>query len=129
MTHPNEQVVRDGFAAFAAGDMEALRRMFAADAVWHVPGRSRLSGSYKGVEEILGYIGRMVEITGGTMVVTVHDVVGNDQHVFAAYNVTAKREHKALRDNQVLVFHVRDGKVTEVWGTSGDQYLSDDFWG
>lgn len=128
MTHPNVQVVREGFAAFAAQDTEALRALFAPDAVWHAPGRNQLSGVFKGVDEILGLFRRTMELTGGTFGVDVHAVVGDDEHVFAAYGVSAERAGKSLRDSAVLVFHVRDGRVTEVWGTSGDQYLVDDFW-
>ena len=128
MTHPNVQVVRNGFAAFAAQDMGTLRGLFAPDAVWHAPGRNQLSGVFKGVDEILGLFGRTLELSDGTFAVDVHAVVGDDEHVFAAYGVTAKRGGKSLRDSAVLVFHVRDGKVTEAWGTSGDQYLVDDFW-
>lgn len=128
MAHPNEQVVRDGFAAFSAGDMDALRRIIAADAIWHIPGRSPLSGSYKGVDEVLGFFARTMERSGGTFAIDLHDVVGNDEHVFAAYGVSGKREGKTLRDNAVLVFHVRDGRVTEAWASSGDQYATDEFW-
>jgi uncharacterized protein len=128
MTHPNEQIIRDGFAAFSAGDQEALRRVIAVDAVWHVPGRNPLAGSYKGIEEILGFFGKTVALSEGTFATDVHDVVGNDEHVFAAYTVSGQRGGKSLRDNAVLVFHVQDGKVTEAWGTAGDQYAADEFW-
>jgi ketosteroid isomerase-like protein len=103
MTHPNEQIVRDGFAAFSAGDQETLRRVIAVDAVWHVPGRNPLAGSYKGIEEILGFFGKTVALSEGTFATDVHDVVGKDEHVFAAYTVSGQRGEKSLRDNAVLV--------------------------
>jgi len=128
MAHPNEQVVRDGFAAFASNDVDTLRRLIAADAVWHVGGRNPLSGSHKGVDEILAFFGMTMERSGGTFAIDLHDVVGNDEHVFAAYSVTGQREGRALRDQAVLVFHVKDGQVTEAWSVAGDQYLTDEFW-
>jgi ketosteroid isomerase-like protein len=128
MAHPNEKVVRDGFAAFAAMDTDALRKIIGADAVWHVGGRSPLSGSYKGVDEILAFFGRTMEISGGTFAIDLHDVVGNDEHVFAAYAVSGRREGKTLQDNAVLVFHVSGGRVTEAWSSAGDQYRTDEFW-
>ncbi len=128
MAHPNEETVREGFAAFSAGDMDTLRRIIAPDAIWHVPGRSPISGSYKGIEEVLGFFGRTVALSEGTFAVDVHDIVGNDEHVFAAYAVSGKRAGKSLRDNAVLVFHVRDGRMTEAWATTGDQYGTDEFW-
>jgi len=102
--------------------------VIAVDAVWHVPGRNPLAGSYKGIEEILGFFGKTVALSEGTFATDVHDVVGNDEHVFAAYSVSGQRGGKSLRDNAVLVFHVHDGKVTEAWGTAGDQYAADEFW-
>jgi ketosteroid isomerase-like protein len=128
MTHPNEQVVLDGFAAFAAGDVETLRRPIAPSAVWHNSGRGPLSGSHKGVDAILSFFRRTQELSGGTFEVDLHDVAGNDRHVFAAYGMKAQRPGKALNDHALLVFHVSDGQITEAWGTVGDQYISDDFW-
>ena len=128
MAHPNETIIREGFDAFAKGDLDTLRRLFAPDAVWHSPGRSPIAGSYKGVDEILSFFGRVAELSGGTFASEVHDVAGNDEHVFAATSVTARREGRSLRDTGILLFHVRDGRVTEAWVTNGDQHLVDEFW-
>lgn len=128
MAHPNEKLVRDGFAAFAAGDMDTLRRLIAPDAIWHFPGHNPLAGSYKGVDEILTFFGRIAQETGGTFANDLHDVVGNDEHVFAATTATAERGGKSLRDSGILLFHVHGGRVTEAWSTNGDQYLVDAFW-
>jgi len=129
MAHPNEQVVRDGFAAFAAMDTDALRNILAPDALWHVGGRNPLAGTYKGADEILGFFGTTMQRSGGTFAIDLHDVVGNDEHVFAAFATSGQREGKTLRDNAVLVFHVSGGQVTEAWSLAGDQHLTDEFWG
>jgi ketosteroid isomerase-like protein len=129
MSHPNEDFVREGYAAFARGDMEALQREFFAENVrWHFPGRSPFGGDYQGVSEVLGWLGRTFEASGGTIRVELHDVVGNDQHVAALTIVRAERPGKRLEDNTVQVFHISGGRVTEVWTSPGDQYASDDFW-
>jgi hypothetical protein len=72
-----------------------------------VPGRNPLAGSYKGIEEILGFFGKTGALSEGTFTTDVHDVVGNDEHVFAAYTVSGQRGGKSLRDNAVLVFQPR----------------------
>ena len=36
MTHPNEDLVRKGYAAFSSGDMEALATLLAPDLLYHV---------------------------------------------------------------------------------------------
>ena len=48
----NETVVRRIFDAFARRDAFALRGVFAADAVWTVPGDGAMAGAYRGPDEI-----------------------------------------------------------------------------
>ena len=55
-------------------------------------------------------------------------MIGNDEHVVALTTVRAQREGKQLEDNTVQIFHIRDGKATEVWTHPADVYASDDFW-
>jgi ketosteroid isomerase-like protein len=128
MSHPNEDLVRKGYAAFSAGDMDTMRQVIAADAIWHASGRGPLSGDFKGIDEIIGNFGRSMELSGMTLKVEVHDIAGNDEHVFAAHTASARREGKSLNENQVIVFHVSGGRVTEAWQTSVDQYAADEFW-
>ena len=127
MAHPNEELVRKAFAAFSAHDIDALRAVTSSDVVWHTPGRNPLAGTYKGAEDVLGYLGRWMEATGGTLRVDVHDVVGNDEHVCAIYVSTATRGERTLRLGAILLCHVTDGRVTEVWQMNGDQYALDEF--
>ncbi len=129
MAHPNEDLVREGYTAFSRGDIEALQsQFFAPDVRWHFPGRSQFAGDYSGLAEVLGWLGRSAEASGGTLRVELHDVVGNDDHVVALTNVRAERDGKTLDDNTVQVFHVRDGKATEVWTYPADVHAEDDFW-
>jgi uncharacterized protein len=129
MGHPDEEVVRRGYGAFSRGDMQALRELFDPDIVWHTPGRSQLAGDYRGVDAVLGFFGRTMELTGGTFRVEVHDVVANDEHVVGLHAVTAERDGKTLLDNNTLVCHVRDGRTSEVWQFWTDQYAADAFFG
>ena len=128
MAHPNEDLVRRGFAAFGTGDIATLRELLADDIVWHVGGRSPITGDYKGKDQVLGLFARLAERTGGTFHVDVHDMLANDEHVVALVNGTGEREGKTLNDKGAQVFHVQGGKVTEEWFHPGDQYASDDFW-
>ena len=128
MAHPNEDIVRRGFAAFGTGDIATLRELLADDTVWHVGGRSPITGDYKGKDEVLGFFAQLAERTRGTFRVDVHDVLANDHHVVALVKGTGEREGKTLNDNGAQVFHVQGGKVTEEWFHPGDQYANDEFW-
>jgi uncharacterized protein len=127
MTHPNEELVRRAFDAFANGDVDTLRGLMDRDSVWHAPGRNPLAGDHRGVEAILGYLARTMELTGGTFRSELHDVVANDEHVVSLFVARAQREGKSLEARNVLVTHVRNGKLAETWLYSGDQYAADDF--
>jgi ketosteroid isomerase-like protein len=113
MGHPNEDLIRRGYDAFTRGDMDTLRELYHPDIVWHAPGRSQLAGDHQGVDTVFGFFGRTMELTGGNFRVEVHDIVANDEHAVGLHTAYAEREGKALQDNNTLVFHVRDGKVTE----------------
>lgn len=129
MAHPNEDLVREGYAAFGRGDIEALQsRFFDPGIRWHFPGRNPFSGDYTGIADVLGWLGRSFEASGGTLSIELHDVIGNDEHVVALTTVRAQREGKQLSDNTVQIFRIRDGRATEVWTHPADVHASDEFW-
>jgi uncharacterized protein len=125
--HPNEQLVRRSYEAFAAGDLDTVRGLFAEDIVWHVPGRSSLAGDHEGRDAVLGLFGRLFELSGGTFSVEVHDAVANDEHGAAIFTCSAEREGRSLRDRQVSVYRISDGTFTEAWSHPGDLYAFDTF--
>ena len=128
MAHPNEDVIRRGYEAFSQGDMETLRRLFQDDIVWHVPGRNPLADDYQGVDAVLGYFAQTMELSEGSFEVKVHDVVAGDDHTVGLHTASAERAGKRLEDDQVLVFHLSEGRVASVWQFFGDPYAGDEFW-
>ena len=126
--HPNEGLIRKAYDAFGRGDLETVGKLFADDIVFHVPGRSALSGDYVGKEQTFGVFGRLAEITGNTFRTEVYDILASDQHAVALQQWTAEREGKRpLNDRHVAVFRIRDGKVTEIWHHAADLYAHDEF--
>jgi uncharacterized protein len=103
----NANLVRRGYAAFSTGDMATLSGLFADDAVWHVPGSGSLSGAKRGRDAILAFFGELFTRSGGTIKVTLHDVIGGDEHTVGL--------HHEFAQNAVNIFHIRDGRVSEVW--------------
>jgi uncharacterized protein len=77
---------------------------------------------------VIEFFGRLFELSGGTLRLELHDVLANDEHAAALYTVRAEREGRRLEDNTVNTFHMRDGKVTEVWTHPTDLYAIDEFW-
>jgi uncharacterized protein len=127
MAHSNEDLARRGYEAFSRGDIQRVSEVFADEIVWHVGGRGPLAGDYRGKDEVLGFLAKTMEMTGGTFRVEIHDILANDEHVAALVVARAERDGKTLEDRQAHVLHVKDGKVTEYWGHPGDQYAIDEF--
>ena len=56
LAHPNEDLVREAYAAFGRGDMDALRnKYFTENVLYHVTGRSPLAGDYEGIDQVLQF--------------------------------------------------------------------------
>jgi ketosteroid isomerase-like protein len=128
MTHPNEDLIRRGYDAFSSGDMHALQELMTPDVVWHNPGRNPLSGDYEGIDAILELFARAFEASSGTLRLELHDVLANDEHGVGLHRSIARRGGKTLDSRWAMVLHIRDGKVTEVWGHPADQHAEDRFW-
>jgi ketosteroid isomerase-like protein len=127
MAHPNEDLIRRGFDAFGKGDMETLRELFDPDVAYHLPGRSPLAGDYHGPDEVLGLFARIFELSGGTFQADLHDAVANDEHAVGLFIARGQREGTTLEDRQVLVSHVRDGRLAEIWVLATDLHALDAF--
>ena len=128
MSEEDIALLRKGYDAFAAGDLDTIRGLLDDNVIWHVGGRSPLSGDYKGIDEVFGFFAKIAETSGGTFKVELHDVLSNGEHTVALARNTAQREGKSLSDNNVAVYHVSGGKVTEAWFHPGDAYAVDEFW-
>lgn len=128
MAHPNEDLLRRGYDAFGRGDMAAITELLADDIVWHFSGDNPLAGDYAGRDSVLGFFGKSIELSGGTLRVDVHDILANDVHGVALTHSTGQRGGKTLDDSGVQVFHIRDGRAVETWSHAGDQAAVDKFW-
>ena len=126
--HPNVALVREGFEAFDRGDMAWLQEHMSDDIVWHVGGNSRWAGSYEGREKVLDFFMRQQQALGSAPDVDIHDIVGNDDHVVVLGTARATGPDGSSAEwKYTQIFHVRDGKTTEVWGMAENDADVDPF--
>ena len=57
----NVELIKRGYDAFAAGDVEQLMSMLDDNVEWVQPGESTISGTYHGKGELGGLLARMAE--------------------------------------------------------------------
>jgi hypothetical protein len=126
--HPNEEIVRRLFSAFASNDMTTIDELLADDVAWNAPGRGVNAGRREGKRKLFEGMGRLAELTGGTLRGEVHDVLASDDHVVVLQTTRGERNGRLpLEDHEAIVVHVRDGRVVEVWEHPGDLYAMDAF--
>lgn len=126
--HPIADLIRNGYDAFLKRDMATLEDFFAEDVVWHAAGTSPISGEYRGRDALFALIRQIDELSGGTFRFQIHTVLADDEHGVALTRTMASRKGRRLRAQSVNVFHVSEGRVTEVWQASEDQPSIDEFW-
>jgi ketosteroid isomerase-like protein len=127
--HPNVTLVREGFAAFERGDMGWMDQHLADDVVWHVGGNSKWAGAYQGKQQVLEYFGRQAQAMTGPPTSDIHDIVGNDEHVvvLGSAQASARDGGSSAEWRYTQIFHIRDGKATEVWGMAENDAAVDPF--
>jgi uncharacterized protein len=127
MAHPNEDLLRRGYQAFAAGDIDTVLSLFADDIVWHVGGTSKVSGDYRGHQQVVGFFSQMMELSGGTFRLDIHDVLANDVHGTVLATARAERDDQKVEVREVNIWHLANGKATEFWSFAEDEDALDKF--
>jgi ketosteroid isomerase-like protein len=114
------ELVRKGYDAFVAGDMEWLNDHLHENVVWHVPGDNPQSGDHRGREQTLAALARAVE--DAVPELDIHDVAAGEDHVVALLRVTwRKPDDRTFSTNTVQVFHLDGDRLVESWLITEDQ--------
>jgi len=127
MTHPNADLLRRGYEAFAAGDIQTVLSVFADDIAWHVSGESKISGEFHGHQEVVGFFSRLMELTDGRFRLEVHDILANDANAAVLVTAFAERDNRALEMREVHTWRMADGKATEFRIFAEDSAITDRF--
>jgi ketosteroid isomerase-like protein len=127
--HPDVTLVKRGYEAFNAADVDTLTELIADDAVQTMVGNNLVSGEFKGRDSILGMYGKIAELTNGTYSVAVEQTFtdGNGT-VVVVHRQTAERNGRRLDNRQALVFRIVGGKVVSLTDTSDDIATDDAFY-
>lgn len=128
MAESDLDVVRQGYAAFIAGDLATLSELFAEDATWVVPGSNPTSGTKEGRDAIVAHLVEVMTRSEGTLTITQLAMAEGDGRVFALDRSEATRNGVSLNSSGVNVFQLRDGRVQSVQQYFENTVESDAFW-
>jgi ketosteroid isomerase-like protein len=126
--HPNERMLRQEYEARARRDDQSLRDVFSDEIIWHVPGRSAISGEYRGKDQVMEYVRRRRELADDTFEITVDDVLANDRHGLVIASGKATRRGKVFEWRAHGLYRFEGGRITECWVLPEDQRQFDEIW-
>jgi len=124
----NAAIVERIFDAFARKEGLALRGLFGEDAVWHVPGRGVMAGTYRGREAIFRFLAELPKQTDGSYRSELIDVLASDDRAAALYRARGERHGRTLELDQVLLFRIAGAHVQEVLALPSDAGAFEAFW-
>ncbi|PSL01583.1 ketosteroid isomerase-like protein [Haloactinopolyspora alba] len=115
---------------YAGGDGTALRHLLTEDVVWTVPGRNRIAGTYRGLDEVFAYFTRRRDLASRTFRMHRADVlVGSGDKVAALTDGTAVVGGEQRRWSTVGLYGLRELRIEACWLLPLDAALFDEIWG
>ena len=128
-TSENSARIERAYEAFSRGDVKTVFETLAPDIVWHVPGRSPLSGDHRGHAAVRAFFERFMQLSDGTFRLQVDNILAGGNQVVVLCTASARRGTRSWSSAEVHVWTVENGKATAFREYQGDQSEEDEFWG
>jgi ketosteroid isomerase-like protein len=127
--HPNSVVLEKLYADYAKGDLAAVLAVCSDEMTFQVAGKSKLAGKFTKQDFATKFVAPMMEMTGQTLKLEVHDVLASDRHavVLASQSLVRNGEKKQLRT--VHVWRFENGKPVAWYEYPRDMYAYDAIFG
>ena len=130
LTEQGVAVVRRFYEALAVGDLAAVGNCFREDAIWHLPGTSRIAGTHRGWPAIRdNFLAKLSPLSGGTFRAPVLDLAVGNEYIVAVGMGIAEHAGRRLDVTVCQLIRVQDERIIEVRGHYSDQAALDAFWG
>jgi uncharacterized protein len=123
--HPNLKLINDFFQAYAKNDLDGIKEVLAEDIKWHIPGSHPLSGTKKGVTEVLEYF---KSLSKGAFKAEPIVMGVNDGYVIDCHRNWSNIENaENLNNMSCLLWKIEQNKIVEVHNFPEDQHRVDSF--
>jgi ketosteroid isomerase-like protein len=114
----NAQKLKDGYSAFASGDVQAATQNFADDIRWEGPNTDRIpgSGTHTGIDQVVQNVWSVIPQTWDDFSVTPDEFIedGETVVVLGHNEAKAKSTGKSLKVPFVHVWRFEGGKAKRV---------------
>jgi ketosteroid isomerase-like protein len=124
--HPNAAVIRSAYEAMDKGDVDAFAALLDDDIIWY-ESTAGLAGMYRGRDEVMAFLGQVIQNAGMQMSVAVHDILANDVHAVILHESTITVGDRSHTGQYADIYHLRDGKITAHWHLAVDPMADAEF--
>ncbi len=126
MVYYDETIVRQFYEAFNRGDLTLVSKLYSEDVVLYVPGRSRISGIYRGKEALHKLWEKQFELSERTFRPEVVTVADGGGHIVVISDIRILRAGREYAWRRVIDFRMQESRVKEAWFYEGNQYTADE---
>ena len=112
-TQENVQLVKDGYAAFARGDIQGLLTLLSEDIEWVVPGAELpLAGTYRGHDGVANFFQKLA-LESETLAFEPREFVAEGDRVLVVgwERAKVKATNRTAEVDWIMSFTVRNGKI------------------
>jgi uncharacterized protein len=129
MNHPNLDLIQQFFEAYGRRDQAKLQQVLAENVTWTFPGRHPLSGTRRGIDEVVAFFDAMGGIRGSSNVQAESLVTGvNDGYVVECQHVwTNRADGRNLDHYWSVLWQFENGKIVAGRHLAADQHAADEF--
>lgn len=126
-----QRVVRDFLTAVQHNQFDLVGAALHPQVQWSQPGHNRFSGPKHSRDEVFAMVGAMQEAAAGTLALTAIDALSENGHQVACrVHWKAAQPPGGLLDvDNIDVYTVENGLITQVQVFSADAAHEDAFWG
>jgi ketosteroid isomerase-like protein len=128
MKHPNTELLEKLYSDFAKGDLVAVLAACPDQITFQIPGKSKLSGKYDKKTFATGFVSKLMELSGGTFKMEVHDILASDRHAVALVSDSVVKDGKSSELRIAHVWRFENGKPVAFYEYPRDLYQFDQTW-
>ena len=129
VVHRNERSISGLSEALLSGDWEAAQPYLDDRAVYHIPGRNALAGTYRGWEEILWLNQRRAQLLADRPHhIELIDTSRSDDHLAIRHRFEAELGGRRLAWTGISIYFFEDGRVAAFWLFVDDLDAFNAFW-
>jgi uncharacterized protein (TIGR02246 family) len=122
-------IAQQAWDRWVAEDLEGFLALWDSDGVWTLPGQSRISGQWRGVDQIAQAAQIAFEVSGGTLKAhPIELVASGPDSVLGYFHFVASRPDASLDQDGLQRFVVRNGKIASLDNMFADVAAADAFY-